>query len=444
LEEAIATLGAGRAVDGAVVFRLHDTYGFPPDLTADVLRERGLAADMAGYEREMSAQRERARAASRFGVDLRGGPDLGAVTDFSGYDEVQGQSRIVALLKDGRPVDSLAPGEAGEVVLERTPFYAESGGQVGDTGELSTGAARFTVADTRKRGSAFAHIGQLAGAPLKLGDEVAARIDHDRRERTKRNHTATHLLHAALREVLGNHVQQKGSLVAPERLRFDFAHFQPVTANELRRIERRVDDESRANHPGETEQMGYDDAVAAGAIALFGEKYGDKVRVLRLGGFSQELCGGTHVSRTGDIGLFKIVSEGGVAAGVRRIEAVTGEGALDHVTHTEELLRDVAGLVRATREDVVQRVQEGQEQIRALEKQLRALKDRLASGQGTDLAAGAQDVRGVKVVATTVDGADATALRNAVDQLKQRLKSAVIVLASVGEANKVSIVAGVT
>jgi alanyl-tRNA synthetase len=273
---------------------------------------------------------------------------------------------------------------------------------------------------------------------------VVARIDHARRERTKRNHTATHLLHAALREVLGNHVQQKGSLVAPERLRFDFAHFQPVTADELRRIERRVNDEIRANHAGEIRQMGYDEAVAEGAIALFGEKYGDKVRVLRLGDFSMELCGGTHVNRTGDIGLFKIVSEGGVAAGVRRIEAVTGEGALDYVTQTEDLLRQVAGTVRGTREDVVQRVQDGQEQIRALEKQVRQLKDRLASGQGTDLAAGAKDIRGVKVVATTVDGADAAALRNAVDQLKQRLNPAVIVLASVGDANKVSIVAGVT
>ncbi len=444
LEEAITTLGEGRPVDGAVVFRLHDTYGFPPDLTADVLRERGLSADMEGYEREMEAQRERARAASRFGVDLRGGPDLGAITDFHGYDSVEGESRIVALLKDGRPVDALAAGETGEVVLERTPFYAESGGQVGDTGELVAGAARFSVADTRKRGSAFAHIGELAGAGLKVGDQVVARIDHARRERTKRNHTATHLLHAALREVLGTHVQQKGSLVAPERLRFDFAHYQPVTADELRRIERRVNDEIRANHAGQISQSSYDEAVAAGAIALFGEKYGDKVRVLRLGGFSMELCGGTHVDRTGDIGLFKIVSEGGVAAGVRRIEAVTGEGALDYVTQTEEMLRSVAGLVRGSREDVVQRVQEGQELIRTLEKQVRALKDRLASGQGTDLAAGAHDIGGVKVVATTVEGADATSLRNAVDQLKQRLQSAVIVLATVAEGGKVSIVAGVT
>jgi alanyl-tRNA synthetase len=451
LDEAIAAL-KGDTIDGATVFKLHDTYGFPPDLTADVLREKGLSADMPGYEREMDAQRERARAASRFGVDLRGGPDLGTTTDFSGYDHEQGESRIVALLKDGAPVEVLQPGDEGEVVLERTPFYAESGGQVGDTGVLlksasaagGTSAATFTVTDTRKRGAAFAHIGKLAGLPLKRGDAIDARIDTARRDATRRNHTATHLLHAALREVLGTHVQQKGSLVAPDRLRFDFAHFQPVTAEELRRIERRVNEEIRANHAGETASLSYDEAVAQGAMALFGEKYGDVVRVLRLGSFSMELCGGTHVRRTGDIGLFKIISEGGVAAGVRRIEAVTGEGAYEYIAGTDELLKSVAGLVRGTREDVLQRVQEGQEQVRQLEKQLRQLKDKLASGKGTDLAAGAIDIGGVSVVATQVDGADATALRNAVDQLKERLKSAVIVLASVGEQDKVALVAGVT
>jgi alanyl-tRNA synthetase len=458
LDEAIATLAGRNTIDGATIFKLHDTYGFPPDLTADVLREKGLSADMPGYEREMDAQRERARAASRFGVDLRGGPDLGTTTDFSGYEQDHGESRIAALLKNGIPVDVLQPGDEGEVVLERTPFYAESGGQVGDTGVLlapapnaagasaqpAPGGATFTVTDTRRRGTAFAHIGKLAGAPLKRGDAVDARIDAARRDATSRNHTATHLLHAALREVLGPHVQQKGSLVAPDRLRFDFAHFQPVSPDELRRIERRVNEEIRANHAGETASLSYDEAVAQGAMALFGEKYGDVVRVLRLGDFSMELCGGTHVRRTGDIGLFKIISEGGVAAGVRRIEAVTGEGAYEYVAGTDDLLKSVAGLVRGTREDVLQRVQEGQDQVRQLEKQLRQLKDKLASGKGTDLAAAAVDVGGVHVVATQVDGADATALRNAVDQLKERLKSAVIVLASVGEPNKVALVAGVT
>jgi alanyl-tRNA synthetase len=444
LDEAIARLGASKAIDGAVVFKLHDTYGFPPDLTADIAREQGLTVDMAGYEREMEAQRERARAASRFGVDLRAGVDLGATTDFSGYEHIEGVSRIVALLKNGAPVDQLQSGDEGEVVLERTPFYAESGGQVGDTGELVTGDARFTVTDTRKRGAAFSHIGKLSGAALKVGTSVEARVDHIRRDHIRRNHTATHLLHAALREVLGTHVQQKGSLVAPDRLRFDFAHFQAVTPDELRRIERRVNEQIRLNAPAETRTMGYDDAVAAGAMALFGEKYGDTVRVLQVGSFSTELCGGTHVSRAGDIGLFKIISEGGVAAGVRRIEAVTGEGAIDYITQTDDLLRNVAGLVRGTREDLVQRVQEGIEQQRQLEKQLRSLKDKLASGQGTDLASAAVDVNGIKVVATQLDGADATALRNAVDQLKERLKSAVIVLATVVADNKVSLVAGVT
>jgi alanyl-tRNA synthetase len=444
LEEAISGVGASKSVPGDVVFKLHDTFGFPPDLTADVARERGFSVDMAGYDREMDAQRERARAASRFGVDMRGGVELGTITDFSGYERVSDDARVVALLKDGATVDSLQPGDEGEVVLDRTPFYAESGGQVGDTGELVAGLARFTVADTRKRGTAFSHIGKLSGGPLRSGDSIKAQIDTARREHIRRNHTATHLLHAALREVLGTHVQQKGSLVAPDRLRFDFAHFQAVTPEELRRIERRVNEQIRLNAAAETNSMGYDDAVASGAMALFGEKYGDSVRVLKVGDFSTELCGGTHVSRAGDIGLFKIVSEGGVAAGVRRIEAVTGEGAIDYITQTDDLLRNVAGLVRGSRDDVLLRVQEGLDQVRALEKQLRSLKDKLASGQGTDLAAGAQDIQGVKVVAQQVEGADATALRTAVDQLKESLKSAVIVLASVGEGGKIVLVAGVT
>jgi alanyl-tRNA synthetase len=431
-------------VAGEVAFRLYDTYGFPVDLTADIARERGLELDQAGFEVAMDAQRDRARAASRFGVDMRGDTELDAVTDFSGYELNAGESRVVALLKGGVAVDSLAPGEEGEVVLERTPFYAESGGQVGDTGELVAGRARFTVSDTRKRGAAFAHRGHLEGGPLHTGDKVAAQIDTARRERIRRNHTATHLLHAALREVLGTHVQQKGSLVAPDRLRFDFAHFQPVTAAELRSIEQRVNEQIRLNAPAETQQMTYDAAVASGAMALFGEKYGDEVRVLRVGDFSTELCGGTHVSRAGDIGLFKLVSEGGVAAGVRRIEAVTGEGAVEYVEQTDDLLRGVSALVRATREDVAQRVQENLEQIRSLERQVRSLQDRLASGQGTDLAGSAIDVGGVKVVATQLIGADATALRNAVDQLKAKLQSAVVVLASIAEGERITLVAGVT
>src|SRR6186713_1795443 len=309
----------------------------------------------------MDAQRERARAASKFGVDLRGGATFDTRTLFQGYEELKAEGRVVALLKNGAAVDELNAGELGEVVLDRTPFYAESGGQVGDSGELAGPGLRFVVEDTQKRGVAHSHVGKLAEGKIKLGDTLAANVNGERRTATALNHTATHLLHAALRKVLGTHVQQKGSLVAPERLRFDFAHFQAVTPEELRRIERRVNEQIRHNATAETRSMAYDEAVAAGAIALFGEKYGDVVRVLRVGDFSTELCGGTHVSRAGDIGLFKIVSEGGVAAGVRRIEAVTGEGAIDYITQTEDLLRSVSGLVRGSREDVVQRVQEGVE-----------------------------------------------------------------------------------
>ena len=445
LDAAIAQLGSGTVLGGDTAFKLYDTYGFPADLTADICRERGLTLDQAGFDAAMEAQRERARAASRFGVDLRGAADLGTTTTFEGYDHLATTSTVVALLRDGATVDRLQAGEAGEVVLDHTPFYAESGGQVGDTGQLATAAgAQFAVADTRKRGSAFTHIGQLQAGTLTVGCTVQAQVDGARRAHIRRNHSATHLLHAALRERLGTHVTQKGSLVTAERLRFDFAHHQPVSADELRAIEQRVNEQVRANAAAQTRVMPYDQAVAAGAMALFGEKYADEVRVLQLGSFSVELCGGTHVERAGDIGLFKIVSEGGVAAGVRRIEAVTGQGALDYVSQTDDLLRSVAALLRGTREDVLARVQDSLEQQRSLEKQLRALKDKLASGAGTDLAAGAVEVAGIKVLSTTVDGADATALRGAVDQLKDRLKSAVIVLGSVAGPDKVLLVAGVT
>jgi alanyl-tRNA synthetase len=445
LDEAIAKLGDSRVIDGETAFRLYDTYGFPADLTADIARERGLVLDQAGFDTAMDAQRDRARAASRFGVDLRAGADLGTVTAFSGYEQLADESRIVALLRDGAPVERLAEGQEGEVVLERTPFYAESGGQVGDTGELaSTAGAAFTVSDTRKRGTAYTHLGRVTRGHLAVGERLGARVDAARRAHVRRNHTATHLLHAALRNLLGTHVTQKGSLVAPDRLRFDFAHFQPVTSAELKTIEQRVNAQIRANAAAETRVMGYDAAVAAGAMALFGEKYTDEVRVLKVGDYSMELCGGTHVARAGDIGLFKIIGESGVAAGVRRIEAVTGEGAVDYIEQTDEILRSVAGLVRGTREDVATRVQESLEQVKGLERQLRQLKDKLASGQGADLASGAVDVGGVKVLATRVDGADASALRNTVDQLKDTLKSAVIVLAAVAAPDKIVLVAGVT
>ena len=439
----------GKIVPGPLLFLLHDTYGFPPDLTADIARERDLAVDLAGYEREMELQRDRARAASKFGVDLRAGAAIDASSEFVGYETLEGESSVIALRRDGALVPALQAGESGEVVLARTPFYAESGGQVGDTGELvgagaGAAAARFTVADTQKLGNAIVHIGTLAGAPLRLGATVHARIDTARRSAIRLNHSATHLLHAALRQVLGLHVTQKGSLVAPDRLRFDFSHFQPVSAAELARIERLVNAQIRANAQAQTRLMDYDQAVAAGAMALFGEKYAREVRVLNFGDFSTELCGGTHVSRAGDIGLFRIVSEAGVAAGVRRIEAVTGEGALEAVARSEAVLREVAGLLRGTREDLSDKVREALERIRGQDREIRALKDKLASGQGTDLVAGAVDVKGTKVIAARVEGADGGSLRATVDQLKSQLGSAIIVLAAVESPTKVVLVAGVT
>jgi alanyl-tRNA synthetase len=438
--------GASLVIDGETVFKLYDTYGFPVDLTADVARERGVAIDQAGFEAAMEAQRERARAASRFGVDLRADASIDARTSFCGYETLSGEGVIVALLRDGARVTELQAGERGEVVLDVTPFYAESGGQVGDAGELTAAGVRFIVEDSQKRGTAAAHshVGRVAEGSLHEGDRLHAHVDATLRSATARNHSATHLLHAALRTVLGTHVQQKGSLVAPDRLRFDFSHFQAMSADELRHVERLVNQQVRDNASAETRVLPYDAAVAAGAMALFGEKYDSEVRVLRIGDFSMELCGGTHVARAGDIGLFKIVSEGGVAAGVRRIEAVSGQGALDFVEGSEAVVREVAQLVRGTRDDVSGKVRDAIERIRALEKENRSLRDKLASGQGTDLAAAALDLGGTKVIATQVDGADSGALRTAVDQLKERLKTAVIVLASVDASGKVLIVAGVT
>ncbi len=435
----------GTTVPGSLVFLLHDTYGFPPDLTADIARERSLQADFEGYEREMEAQRERARAASRFGVDLRGGETISVRSEFRGYDELETEGRILALLRDGVRVDALAAGDRGEVILDRTAFYAESGGQVGDRGELiGAEGARFEVEDTQRRGAAHAHIGRLLSGRLQVGASLRALVDGERRAAIRLNHSATHLLHAALRRVLGTHVTQKGSLVAPDRLRFDFSHFQPVTALELAQIERLVNAEIRANAVAETRLMDYDQALAAGAMALFGEKYEQRVRVLSIGEFSTELCGGTHVARAGDIGLFHILAESGVAAGVRRIEAVTGAGALDYVQRLETQLGALAVAVHGSRDEVAHKVNDALERIRALEKENRTLRDKLALGAGTDLAAGALDIGGVKVLARRVADADALALRSAVDQLKSRLGSAIVVLASVESPSKVVLVAGVT
>jgi alanyl-tRNA synthetase len=435
--------GQSSVVPGSLLFLLHDTYGFPPDLTADIARERGLKVDMDGYEREMEAQRERARAASRFGVDLRADVQLEQRSEFLGYETEHASAHIVALLRDGQSVQSIDAGERAEVILDRTPFYAESGGQLGDTGELLAPAARFQVQDTRKRGAAYAHIGALESGRLSVGEGVEARINEERREAIRLNHSATHLLHAALRQVLGPHVTQKGSLVAPERLRFDFSHSQPVTAEQLGEIERLVNTQIRANAEATTRVLPYEQAVGAGAMALFGEKYDSHVRVLSLGDFSLELCGGTHVRRAGDIGLFRIVSESGVATGVRRIEAVTGQAALDYVARGDSALVSIAGMVHGSRTDVADKVREALERIRVLEKENRSLREKLAMGRGNDLAGSAVQIHGVQVLATRMDGADANTLRAAVDQLKSRLGSAIIVLGSAADS-KVVLVAGVT
>ncbi|MEM9322937.1 MAG: alanine--tRNA ligase [Pseudomonadota bacterium] len=444
LEGAIADL-EGKELPGELVFRLYDTYGFPRDLTADIARERGLTVDGPGFDREMAAQRERAQAASKFGAVSSDGLEVDGETAFSGYEKVADAGLAVeALYVDGAAVDTLEAGQSGIVVLESTPFYAESGGQVGDTGTLQSDTVTFAVADTQKNGKAHLHMGTLDSGALKVGDVVQAHVDALRRQAIILNHSATHLMHAALRDVLGEHVTQKGSLVDPDKLRFDFSHYEPVSADELQRIEDLVNDEIRANHPAETREMPYDAAVEAGALALFGEKYEQDVRVLRLGAFSMELCGGTHVARTGDIGLFKITSESGVAAGVRRIEAVTGEGALAEVRRTQQALSEVAGLVRAARNEAVHKVGQVLDRNKALEKELAALKTRLAQGGGNDLSEQVRDVGNVRVLSARLDGIDAKSLRDAIDRFRDKLGSRSVVVLGAVEDGKVRLAAGVS
>ena len=432
-----------KVIPGETVFRLYDTYGFPADLTADVARERGLSIDQAGFDAAMEAQKERARAASKFGVDQREDVKLSGKTSFLGYDKLSEEADVTSLIIDGAIVSRLEAGQEGRVVLDHTPFYAESGGQVGDSGVLESPTARFAVRDTQKIGASFAHIGVLESGELNVGDRIEARVDAQRREAIASNHSATHLLHAALRKVLGKHVQQKGSLVAADRLRFDFSHSQALSPEELHKVEELVNDEVRTNAPAQTKVMALEDAVAAGAMSLFGEKYESSVRVLSLGDFSMELCGGTHVERAGDIGLFKITSESGVAAGVRRVEAITGRTAYQWVVRTDQVLRDIAGLLRGSREDAEEKVRELIERSRRLEREVQQLKSKLASGQGSDLSSQAKDVGGVKVLAARIEGADARSLRDAVDQLKSKLGSSVIVLATVQDG-RVVLVAGVS
>jgi alanyl-tRNA synthetase len=443
LEQDLAEL-KGTVVPGDVVFKLYDTYGFPMDLTGDIARERNLTLDEAGFEREMDAQRERARSASSFGMDYNSLVKVDVATEFTGYSATAGEAKVVALYKEGVAVEQLSEGEDGVVILDRTPFYAESGGQIGDSGYLTAGDVRFDVSDTTKTGGAFLHHGIQVSGSLKVGATVSTQVAAEVRQATSLNHSATHLLHAALRQVLGDHVQQKGSLVDSQRLRFDFSHFEAIKPEQIKALEDIVNAEVRKNTAVETEETDIETAKKKGAMALFGEKYDDSVRVLSMGGdFSVELCGGIHANRTGDIALFKIISEGGVAAGVRRIEAVTGAVALAYLNGAEEQLKEAANLVKGNRDNLLDKLSAVLERNRLLEKQLEQLQAKAASAAGDDLSASAVDVKGTKVLAARLDGQDGKALLALVDQLKNKLGRAVILLGGVHE-DKVVLVAGVT
>jgi alanyl-tRNA synthetase len=444
LDAAIARSEHGR-VSGFDVFQLYDTYGFPVDLTADIARERGLTIDHEGFEQEMERQRQRARAASHFSAEASALPQgVEACTDFVGYAVAESRSAVIGLYANGAEVPVLSAGQSGVVLIEATPFYAESGGQVGDTGRLVGTSGVFEVTDTQRQAGAVVHVGAVVEGRLAAGELVTARIDNQRRERTRRNHSGTHLLHAALREVLGTHVQQKGSLVTPERLRFDFAHPDPVTPEQLRQIEGRVNEQILLNEPVATELMSYPEALAAGAVALFGEKYGDTVRVLSMGEFSRELCGGTHVARTGDIGNLKIIAESGVGAGVRRIEAVTGAGALEWSWDTEDRLRAICQTLKASRDTVQLRLTTALDRLRDQEREIAALQGKLASQQGSDLSQQAEAIGPTRILVAEVNVADVNALRDLVDQLKNKLGSGAVLLASADAENKVRLIAGVT
>lgn len=442
LDQAIEDMG-DKEIPGETVFLLYDTYGFPIDLTADIARERGLTIDIAGFERAMEAQRTRARSASQFAGGLSEQIAIDGETAFCGYSQTQETGTITAIIADGEHVDQLEAGQEGVLVLDHTPFYAESGGQVGDHGEITSDNASFTVSDTRKQGKAFTHIGRCEHGQFHVGQSVTAQIDESNRQATALNHSATHLLHAALRNVLGDHVMQKGSLVDPQRLRFDFSHFEPVTPEQLHDIERMVNQQIRLNHPVDTKLMAIEEAKKSGAMALFGEKYDDEVRVLSMGDFSIELCGGTHVQHTGDIGLLKITAEAGIASGVRRIEAVTGDKALDYIDTTQLTLNQVSDLLKAKPDNVQDKAALLVQRSRELEKELGSLKAKLASSAGDDLANSVQEVNGIKVLASSLEGADGKALREAVDQLKNKLGTAAIVLTAVKD-EKITIIAGVT
>lgn len=442
LDDELAKL-KGNVLDGETVFRLYDTFGFPADLTADVCRERNLKIDEEGFERAMEQQRQRARDASGFGVDYNSVIRVDESTRFNGYEQLEGNATVKAIFVDGSEAKEISAGQQGVIILDQTPFYGESGGQVGDTGTLQGSNAQFMVSDTQKYAQAFGHIGKLVSGHLKIGDRLDAQVDVARRARIRLNHSATHLLHAALRHELGEHVAQKGSLVNDKYLRFDFSHFEAMKPEEIRRVEDMVNEHIRRNHAVTTHIMALEDAKAQGAMALFGEKYDDRVRVLSMGDFSTELCGGTHASRTGDIGLFRIVSEQGTAAGVRRIEAVTGEGALRQVHSQSEQLHDVAQLLKANSSNLTDKVKVMIEHARSLEKELQQLKDQQAAHESASLGSNAIDLNGAKLLVSQLDGTDPKMLRTMVDDLKNQLKSAIIVLATVSEG-KVSLIAGVT
>jgi alanyl-tRNA synthetase len=443
LEQDLADLSASQ-IPGDTVFRLYDTYGFPVDLTADIAREKGLSLDLDGFESAMEAQRTRARSASNFKVDLSDELALDGETAFSGYQSLVDDVVVKAILRDGQRVSSLKEGDTGIIILESSPFYGESGGQAGDSGYLTAEGVRFEVRDTHKSGGHHLHHGLVLSGVIAEGEELCAEVNNEVRQATALNHSATHLLHAALRKVLGEHVSQKGSLVDSQRLRFDFSHFEAVSKQELTEIETLVNQQIRLNTPVQTEVMDMESAGKRGAMMLFGEKYGDSVRVLSMGGdFSIELCGGTHVQRTGDIGLMRISAESGIAAGVRRIEAVTGAAALAAFDSAENELSNLAGLLKTGREKIADKVQQLLAQQKQLEKELSALKGKLASSAGNDLMSQVEEINGVKVLITKLDGADAKSLRDTVDQLKNKLGSGVLLLAA-DEGEKVSLVAGVT
>ena len=443
LEQDIETLD-GSIISGNTVFTLYDTYGFPVDLTNDIARERGLSLDYDGFEKAMDAQRERARSASKFGVDYNESSVIEGETRFVGYDQLEGESKVAATLVDGQPA-ALTEGQQGAILLDSTPFYAESGGQAGDTGLIANGESKFRVEDTQKQGKQFVHIGHVVAGTFTQGDTVSCLVDKAARDATALNHSATHLLHAALRKVLGEHVVQKGSLVNDDRLRFDFAHYEAVSKDQIAELERLVNLEIRMNTPVITTLTDMDSARDMGAMALFGEKYGDEVRVLSMGqdSFSVELCGGTHVQRTGDIGQLVILSEGGISSGVRRIEAVTGQGAEEYVRSNLESISAIASQLKCSKEDVLEKAQQQLEKVKILEKELNKLKAKLAADAGSEIAESATEVNGVKVLAERVDGMDRKALMDAVDKLKNELGEAVVMLASV-EDEKIVLISGVT